>query len=301
MFSLVNTSGAIREPLAEFFGVMILVVFGCGTNIMVSTTSNTAVAASPKGDWLSINFGWGCATAMGIWVSGGISGGHINPAVTLAFAVFRDFPWRKVPAYIAAQVAGGFVGAGLVYANYIHAIDLVEGSRHIRTVPPESPGTAGYFGTYAAPYMSNGSALYDEFLGTMVLLICVCALTDTRNGPPPPGLVPLAIFLLILVIGIALGYQTGYAINPARDFGPRLFTAMMYSRKVFTFRRQYWLWCPILGTILGAQFGIFLYDTFIFTGNETIINRPNKAARAAHLHAMNTETRKPPAGTAVDP
>lgn len=86
---------------------------------------------------------------MGIWVSGGISGGHINPAVTIALAVWRDFPWRKVPAYIGAQVMGGFVGAGLVYANYIHAIDAVEGGRHIRTVPPALPGTAGYFSTYA--------------------------------------------------------------------------------------------------------------------------------------------------------
>ena len=82
---------------------------------------------------------------MGVWVSSGISGGHINPAVTIAFAAFRDFPWRKVPTYIFAQVMGGLCGAGIIYANYIHAIDLVEGGRHIRTVP----GTAGLFSTYA--------------------------------------------------------------------------------------------------------------------------------------------------------
>ena len=86
--------------------------------------------------------------ALGAWVSGGISGGHINPAVTLAFATLRDFPWRKVPAYIFAQLMGGLCGAGIVYANYIHAIDLVEGGRHIRTVP----GTAGLFSTYAVRF-----------------------------------------------------------------------------------------------------------------------------------------------------
>lgn len=115
---------------------------------------------------------------MGVWVSGGISGGHINPAVTIAFATFRDFPWRKVPAYIFAQVMGGLCGAGIVYANYIHAIDLVEGGRHVRTVP----GTASLFSTYAvsteaanfqfrtysaipvlqADYMTSVSCFFDE-------------------------------------------------------------------------------------------------------------------------------------------
>ena len=84
-------------------------------------------------------------TALGVWVSGGISGGHINPAVTIAMATFRDFPWRKVPAYIFAQLMGGLCGAGIIYANYIHAIDIWEGGRGIRTVP----GTAGLFSTYA--------------------------------------------------------------------------------------------------------------------------------------------------------
>ncbi|TCD60401.1 hypothetical protein EIP91_010227 [Steccherinum ochraceum] len=227
----------IREPLAEFFGTMILIIFGLSTNVQVNASAFPQVASSEKGVYLSSCFGWAAATALGVWVSGGVSGGHINPAVTLAFAVWRDFPWRKVPIYIGSQFLGAFVAAGFVYANYIHAIDAVEGSRHIRTVPPQTPGTAGWFSTYAASFMSNGSCIFDEFLGTMVLLMCLCALTDTRNGPPPPGL-------------------TGFAINPARDFGPR---------------------------------------------NESLINRPNATARAARLHAMNTETRKPPGGTAVDP
>lgn len=118
-------------------------------------------------------------TALGVWVSGGISGGHINPAVTIAFAIWRDFPWRKVPAYIFAQVMGGLCGAGIIYANYIHAIDIVEGGRNIRTVP----GTAGLFSTYAVrktlmklmytpdlltyysfqlPYMTSVSCFFDE-------------------------------------------------------------------------------------------------------------------------------------------
>ncbi|EMD40099.1 hypothetical protein CERSUDRAFT_112306 [Gelatoporia subvermispora B] len=286
---------AIKEPAAEFFGVMILIIFGAGVDCQVTLSANTGVAASQKGDYLSIAFGWAAGTALGVWVSGGISGGHINPAVTIAFATFRDFPWRKVPKYIAAQVLGGLVGGLIVYADYIRAIDIVEGGRGNRTVP----GTASLFSTYAAGYMTNVNCFFDEFIGTAVLLIIVCAFTDQRNGPPPAGLVPLALFIAILGIGVALGLQTGYAINPARDFGPRLATAMVgYGKEVFNFRHQYWLWCPILGPILGGLTGIFLYDSFIFTGNESLINRPDARARAAHERARNQERQKPPAGVA---
>ncbi|KAI0328916.1 aquaporin [Cubamyces sp. BRFM 1775] len=283
----------IREPAAEFFGVMILIIFGNGVDCQVVLSKNAQVAASPFGDYLSLNFGWAVGTALGVWVSGGVSGGHINPAVTLALATFRDFPWRKVPAYIFAQVMGGLCGAGIIYANYIHAIDLVEGGRHIRTVP----GTASLFSTYALDYMTSVSCWFDEFLGTAVLLIVVCAITDARNGPPPPGLVPLVLFIMILGIGAALGMQTGYAINPARDLGPRLLTAMVgYGGDVFTFRSHYWLWCPVIAPIVGGLVGTFIYDLLFFTGGESLLNRPNAKARALHERAANAERQRPIAG-----
>ncbi|TBU23203.1 aquaporin [Dichomitus squalens] len=283
----------IREPAAEFFGVMILIIFGAGVDCQTQLSKNANVGSMVYGDYLSLNFGWAVGTALGVWVSSGISGGHINPAVTIAFATFRDFPWRKVPTYIFAQLMGGLCGAGIIYANYIHAIDLVEGGRHIRTVP----GTAGLFSTYALPYMTSVSAWFDEFLGTAVLLIVVCAINDSRNGPPPPGLVPLVLFIVILGIGAALGMQTGYAINPARDLGPRLLTAMVgYGGAVFSFRSQYWLWCPVIAPIVGALVGTFLYDLLFFTGAESILNRPDKHARALHQRAMDTERHPVPAG-----
>ncbi|THG97635.1 hypothetical protein EW026_g4398 [Hermanssonia centrifuga] len=244
-------------------------------------------------DWLSLSFGWAVGTSLGVWVSGGISGGHINPAVTIAMATFRDFPWRKVPGYIFAQVMGGVCGAGIIYANYIHAIDVVEGGRHIRTVP----GTANLFSTYALDYMTSVSCFFDEFVGTAILLIVVCAITDKHNGPPPPGLVPLVLFIAVLGIGVSLGMQTGYAINPARDLGPRLLTAMVgYGTEVFTFRNQYWLWCPVITPIIGALVGTFLYDVFFFTGAESIINRPNAEARRMRQRAIDGERQKPIAG-----
>ncbi|GJE99849.1 aquaporin [Phanerochaete sordida] len=284
----------IREYVAEFFGVMILIIFGAGVDCQVVLSGNPAVASSPKGDYLSINFGWAVGTALGVWVSSGISGGHINPAVTIALATFRDFPWRKVPGYIFAQVMGGLCGAGIIYANYIHAIDLVEGGRHIRTVP----GTAGLFSTYAADYMTSVSCFFDEFIGTAILLIVVCALTDKHNGPPPAGLVPLALFITILGIGASLGFQTGYAINPARDLGPRLLTAMVgYGGAVFSFRSQYWLWCPVIAPIVGALVGMLIYDLFFFVGQESIINRPDANARRANAQAVKAQRQKPVAGT----
>jgi len=244
-------------------------------------------------DYLQICFGFAAGVSLGVWVSGGVSGGHINPAVTIAFATLRDFPWRKVPVYIAAQLLGGICGAGVVYANYFHAIDLFEGGRGIRTM-----STAGLFGTFAADYLTNVSAFFNEFLGATILLLVICAITDKRNGPPPPGLVPLVLFITILGMISALSSQTELGINPARDLGPRILTAMVgYGKQVFTFRNQYWIWCPVMAPILGALTGTFLYDLLFFTGAESVLNKPNAAARDAHLVAPNEERQKPIAGT----
>jgi len=271
---------SIREPAAEFFGTMILVIFGCGGNCQVVLSSNTAVAASPKGEYLSLNLGWAIGVAMGVWVSGGISGGHINPAVTLAMASVRNFPWKKVPYYILAQLLGGICGAAIVYGNYYHAINLYEGGSDIRTIA----GTGDLFGTYAADYLTPASAFFSEFLGAAMLILAILTVTDKQNGPATPGLVPLALFFTILAIGLALGMETGFAINPARDLGPRILTAMAgYGTAVFNFRNQYWLWCPVLGPILGMQIGALAYDTFIYTGSDSLVNKPNLEAERRHL------------------
>ncbi|KAJ3487478.1 hypothetical protein NLI96_g3508 [Meripilus lineatus] len=260
----------LKEPLAEFFGVMFIILFGAGVDCQVVLSGNPAVASSPKGDYLSISFGWAVGVALGAWISGGISGGHINPAVTLAFAFCRDFPWRKVPSYIFAQLMGGIVGAAIIYGNYHEAISVFEGG--VKTVP----GTAGLFTTFA-------------FLGTAILLIVVCAITDKKNGPPPAGLVPLALFIAILGIGAAMGMQTGYAINPARDLGPRILTAMAgYGKEVFTFRNHYWFWCPVLAPILGAIAGVLAYDACFYTGEDSVFNRPSlRVTNVAHVCACS--------------
>ncbi|KAF8645126.1 hypothetical protein AX16_007955 [Volvariella volvacea WC 439] len=259
----------IREPMAEFIGVAIIIIFGDGVVCQSVLSHNPSVAPAPRGDWLSLNIGWAVGVALAVWISGGISGGHLNPAVTLALAVFRGFPWKKVPAYIFAQFMGGLVGAALVYANYFHAIDVYEGGPGIRTM-----ATAGLFSTYAAEYMTNVSAFFEEFLATALLLIAVLAVIDKHNMAPPSGLLPVALFLVLLGIGASIGMQTGYAINPARDLGPRIVTAMVgYGKQVFTFRNHYWLWCPVIAPILGALAGALFYDLFLYVGDDSPINK----------------------------
>ncbi|KAJ7644861.1 aquaporin [Roridomyces roridus] len=294
----------LREYVAEFLGVCILIIFGTGVDCQVVLSTATGVAASPKGDYLSISFGWAIGTAMGVWVAGGISGAHINPAasgfrplrVTIMLATYRGFPWKKVPGYILAQILGGLVGAGLVYANYIHAIDIFEGGRHVRTL-----GTASLFSTYAADYMTPVSCFFSEFLATAVLVIVVLAIGDKKNLPPPAGLAPMVLFFLILGLGASLGMETAYALNPARDLGPRLLTAMVgYGKQVFDFRNQYWIWCPIMGPIVGAQAGAFFYDAFLYTGDESPFNKPNAAARARHQRAAHSARAHLPAGPGAD-
>ncbi|KAG9085689.1 hypothetical protein FS749_004230 [Ceratobasidium sp. UAMH 11750] len=185
-------------------------------------------------------------------------------------ATFRGFSWKKVPAFILAQVLGGLTGAGLVFANYHRAIDLFEGGPGMRSVP----GTAGLFATFPLPYMTNAQSFFQEFLATALLLIVICAATDKRNGSPPAGLLPLTLFITVFGIGTCFGMQSSYAINPARDFGPRLMCWMAgYGRQVWNFRSQYWLYAPIIGPITGALAGTAVYDAFLYTGSDSIFNR----------------------------
>ncbi|KAI0254575.1 aquaporin-like protein [Lactifluus subvellereus] len=252
----------IREPAAEMLGTMILTLLGTAGNCQAVLSSNSGVASSQKGDYLSLSFGWACGVALGAWVAGGVSGGHVNPVVTLCMAVFRGFPWRKVPGYVLGQLIGAWAGALLVFANYFHAIDVFEGKKGTRTLK-----TGSLFGTYTLDYMPAANCFFDEFIGTFILLLVVFAVTDKRNGPPPPGLVPLVVFITILGIAVAFGMQTGFAINPARDLGPRIMTAMVgYGREVFNYRSQYWIWSPLLGSACGGLVASFLYDFLIYLG-----------------------------------
>ncbi|KAE8348650.1 aquaporin-like protein [Aspergillus coremiiformis] len=255
----------IHEPASEFFGTMILVLFGDGAVAQV-TLSN-----GEKGGYQSISWGWGLGVMLGVYASG-ISGSHINPAVTLASCILRKFPWRKFPIYAIAQLLGGMCGAAIVYGNYRSAIDVYEGGSHIRTVPGySSTATAGIFCTYPAEFMTRTGQFFSEFLASSILMFMIFALKDNNNLGAGP-LTPLALFFVIFGIGACFGWETGYAINLARDFGPRLVSYMIgYGPHVWT-AGNYYFWVPIVAPFFGCTFGGWIYDMFLYTGDDSPVN-----------------------------
>lgn len=184
----------------------------------------------------------------GVYV-GGKSGGHLNPAVTLANCVFRGHPWRKLPVYAAAQLLGAMTGAAIIYANYKLAIDQFEGGPGIRTVSGPN-ATAGVFCTYPAPFMTRTAMFFSEFLASSVLQFVIFALVD-KDNIGAGNLLPICLFFLIFGIGATLGWETGYAINLARDFGPRLVTYFIgYGTEVFS-AGGYYFWVSLTQSSVG--------------------------------------------------
>lgn len=180
---------------------------------------------------------------LGVYASGP-SGAHINPAVTFANCVFRKFPWRKFPVYAISQVLGAMCGAAIVYGNYKSAIDVFEGGRNIRTVPGYSDtATAGIFCTYPADFMTKTGQFFSEFIASAILMFMIFALKDDENMGAG-RLTPLALFFVIFGIGACFGWETGYAINLARDFGPRLTSYMLgYGHEVWAAGNYYFWVC----------------------------------------------------------
>lgn len=176
---------------------------------------------------------------LGVYVSG-ISGSHLNPAVTFSNCIFRKFPWRKFPGYVLAQILGAFCASGVVYANYNSAIDVFEGGVGIRTVGlPTS--SAGIFCTYSAGFMTKTGQFFSEFIASALLMFLIYTLTDPKNMPAEKFL-PLGLFFIIFGIGACFGWETGYAINPARDFGPRLMSQFLgYGHQVWA-AGDYYFW-----------------------------------------------------------
>jgi glycerol uptake facilitator protein len=261
------------ELASEFLGTFVLIAFGDGVVAMTVAALNqsgrgTEIFAA-SGDWLLIAWGWAFAVAFGVYVAGGISGAHINPAVTLAFAVRRDFPWRKVVPYIAAQVVGAFAGAALVYLVYHNAISSFEAAKHISRGTlggaADSTPTFSIFATFPAPYFyaSMIGPLIDQIVGTAFLVMFVFALVDRLNQPPRANLAPLLVGLAVAAIGMSFGANAGYAINPARDFGPRVFTWLAGWGHVPLPGTHGYVWVPIVGPLVGGVVGAVVYDLFI--------------------------------------
>ena len=248
---MTSKPGLTAELLAEFLGTFVLILFGTGVVAMVVLFPTSNPGEVIHGGFTNITLGWGLGVTMGIYIAGKISGAHLNPAVTLALAVFRNFPWSKVAPYSLAQTAGAFAAAALVYWNYAPAFHQVD---------PQLEKTAGVFTTFPAFPGLPQAGFLDQVIGTGLLLLLIFAISDEFNMPPGANLAPLLIGLVVVAIGISFGGMHGYAINPARDFGPRLFTAVRgFRNNGLTDGLRVW-WVPVVAPLLGGLLGAALYD-----------------------------------------
>jgi glycerol uptake facilitator protein len=212
---------------------------------------------------------------LGIYVAGAISGAHINPAVTLAFAVRGKFPWSKVLPYWLAQLAGAFVAALILYFVYQGALVNALAANHLSIGQIASSPTYGgkgfgwIFYTGHRSFVGVGGAFGDEVIGTALLVGLIFAIVDIRNQPVQANLNPLIIGLLIVAIGASFGANTGYAINPARDFGPRLWIAIVSGGASLS-ADNFYFWLPIVAPLVGGAFGALVYD---FTIHKVLLAR----------------------------
>jgi len=249
----------MQSMLAELIGTMLLILLGDGVvaNVVLTRTKGH------NSGWIVITVGWAVAVAMAVYAVGRISGAHLNPAVTLALATIGSFPWAEVPGYLAAQVIGAMLGATLVWLMYLP---------HWRVT--EDPGLKlAVFATGPA-IRSTAANLVAEFIGTAVLIFGILAIAANAQTLSKPGdvdlsfvfsrgLQPLLVGVLVLGIGLSLGGPTGYAINPARDLGPRLAHAILPIAGKGGSDWDY-SWIPIIGPIAGGIAGAGLYSIIGF-------------------------------------
>jgi len=246
------------QCIAEFLGTALLIFFGTGC------VAALKLGGANLGLW-EISIIWGIGVSMGVYLAAGVSGAHLNPAVSIALWLFGTFERNKVPAYILAQTAGAFCAAALVYGLYSSLFFDFEQAQQMTRGSVASLELASVFSTYPHPSLSVGQAFLVEVVITAILLGMIMALTDDGNGLPRGPLAPLLIGLLIAVIGGAMGPLTGFAMNPARDFGPKLMTFFAgWGEVTFTGGRDipYFL-VPLTAPILGACIGAAGYKALI--------------------------------------
>jgi glycerol uptake facilitator protein len=229
--------------VAEFFGTLLLILIGNG----VVAGSLLKGSKSENAGWWVICFTWGMAVTLAIYAVGSISDAHLNPAVTIAFAFQGSFPWPDVAGYIVAQVGGAFVGSILVWIHYL----------------PHWRGTADGGAKRAvfctAPAIRNRwTNVISEVMATALLVLGLLFLGAEEFTQ---GLKPIVVGILIMVIGLSLGGPTGFAINPARDFGPRLAHAILPIHGK-THSDWGYAWIPIIGPVLGGLLGVFIFQIF---------------------------------------
>jgi glycerol uptake facilitator protein len=247
--------------IGEIFGTFILILLGDG---VVANVGLAPRLAANGYNWNTITFGWAFAVIVAVYVSAGVSGAHLNPAVTIALAAKRGFPWAKVGPYIIAQLVGAFLGAAGVYLVYMEGLQAA-GMPNVWATGPGSTFGTSFWGAATdkgagTPY-SLWNAVIAEIFGTAVLLWGILASGDSKNTGLMHNLGPFLVGGTVLAVGMSLGGPSGYSINPARDLGPRIFGALVGTKDLFT--GMYWLVAPVLAPIVGGLVGVFTYDWFV--------------------------------------
>ncbi|WP_179483067.1 MULTISPECIES: MIP/aquaporin family protein [unclassified Rhodanobacter] len=245
------------ELISEAVAMFIIIAFGDSVAAMY-----TLYTPSPyQNAYWGVCISWGMAVTLAIYVTGSVSGTHANPAVTLALALFRDFEWKKVVPYWLAQIVGAFAGAAIVYLLFGPVIDHFNAAQNLTR---EAGGAAGVFFTHPGLAVTPMHALLDQIILTAFLLFGIFAITEQYNEMAPmanSGAVMIGI--LVAIIGSCMGYLEAWALNPARDFGPRLFAYFAgWNTAAFPSPDNYW-WVPIVGPLIGGVIGGGAYQCLI--------------------------------------
>jgi glycerol uptake facilitator len=247
------------ELISECLAVFIIITLGCSAAAMYSLYDPSPY----QNAYWGVCIAWGLSVTIAIYVTGAVSGTHANPAVTLALALYRGFPFRKVLPYSAAQILGGFLGAGIVYLLFMPVIDHYNMLHHLSRA--FDGGAAGVFFTHPGLAITPLHAFSDEIVLTALLLLGIFAITEEFNTMAPmANSGALIIGLLVAAIGASAGYLEAWAINPARDFGPRLFAYFAgWGPAALPAPGHYW-WVPIAGPLLGGVIGAGIYQYLIY-------------------------------------
>jgi glycerol uptake facilitator protein len=251
--AVVDRHRRMGELSGEFAGSLVMMLIGLGAEAAVLT------GGGHFGDFAVLTLGWGFGVTCAVYVAARLSGPHLNPAITIGLAVCRKFPWRKVLPYTTAQLAGGFVAALIVRAGYNEMLLMYDPGTTIKSQLAFStlPGN-GLFP------VSIPTAFFAELIATALLVFVISALVTPANNPPLANLTPLLVGWLVVAIGMSWGANSGYAINPARDLGPRLVSLLTgYESALYDQHGNLYVWLPVVAPILGGVLGAGLFRLLI--------------------------------------
>lgn len=245
------------ELISEAVAVLIIITFGDSVAAMYSLYNPSPYQHAYWG----VCIAWGLAVTMAIYTTGSVSGCHANPAVTLALALYRKFSWVKVLPYCAAQTVGGLLGASIVYALFVPVINAFNAAHNLTRA---AGGAAGVFFTHPAAWITAAHAFSDEVILTALLIFGIFAITERYNEMAPgANFGAVIIGFLVAIIGASMGYLEGWAINPARDLGPRIFCFLAgWGGAAFPSPQNYW-WIPIVAPLIGGAVGGAAYQVLI--------------------------------------